>query len=281
MNHPRKNLRLILRSSVALLLPALALGFATANVEGNAKTHDKALARLTDAAISRYLLVKAGSDNNHIAVTDAAIPAVGVTDDEASAAEASIAIKLLGRGPTTKLTASEAMATIGVPVYQAAGGKIALTGAILVGTLQSTAAADGDVVEVDTCLPQVTGAVTLTGATTLVPSQSGMTFFLALAGGFTVTLPPNANAGFKATFIVKTAPTTAYIIAAATADTIIGYPQSSAGADETANGNAAGDQINFVANTALPSDRVDVTFDGTSIHASCRGKATGAITITG
>lgn len=121
----------------------------------------------------------------------------------------------------------------------------------------------------------------LTAAKTLTSVDSGKTFYLDLAGGFTVTLPANATAGFKATFIVKTAPTTAYILLAATADTIIGYPVASTGGDESANGNAAGDQVNFVANTALPSDRVDVEFDGTSVHVRATCKATGAITITG
>ena len=84
--------------------------------------------------------------------------------------------------------------------------------------------------------------------------------------------------------MVKTAPTTAYIIASAggaSGDNIIGYPVASVGSDESANGNAAGDQINFVANVALPGDSVEVWSDGTSWFARCVGKATGAITITG
>lgn len=122
---------------------------------------------------------------------------------------------------------------------------------------------------------------TLAAADTLTAVDNGKTIFLDLAGGFTVTLPANATAGFRVSFIVKTAPTTAYIVLAATADTIIGYPVAAAGTDESANGNAAGDQLNFVANTALPGDRADFVSDGTSWHVRATCKATGAITITG
>lgn len=114
----------------------------------------------------------------------------------------------------------------------------------------------------------------------ITAGENGKTFFLSLAGGFTSTLPALA-AGLAFSFIVKTAPTTAYIILSATNDNIIGYPVASVGSDETANGNAAGDQINFTANVALPGDRVDVVCDGTSWFATCTCKATGAITITG
>jgi len=123
----------------------------------------------------------------------------------------------------------------------------------------------------------------LTAATTLTEADSGTVFFLNLAGGFTVTLPAPTD-GVEFTFIVGTAPTTAYIIAnhaGSTGDQIIGYPVASVAADQTGNGNAAGDQINFVANTALPSDKVYLISDGTSWFADINVKATGAVTITG
>lgn len=122
---------------------------------------------------------------------------------------------------------------------------------------------------------------TVAASDTLLLTESGKIFFLALAGGFTLTLPAVTPAGTVLTFIVKTAPTTAYIILSATNDNIIGYPIASLGSDETANGNAAGDQLNFVANVSLPGDRADFVSDGTSWHVRVTVKATGAVTITG
>lgn len=261
--------------------------FSTRPLIGCANTYDAAVEtrestkRLTNAAAiaARHLLYYESSAGVATVAT-AAIPALGTIDNTETSTGVGMTVLMLGRGNTKKMVASEAMATIGVPVFQAAGGKIALTGTIQVGTLMSTASADDDVVEVDDHKPRVTGSRSLTAATTLTALESGATFFLNLAGGFTVTLPANAGK-WKFSFIVGTAPTTAYILLAATADTLIGYPVASAGSDETANGNAAGDQVNFVANTALPGDRVDVECDGTSIHVRATCKATGAITITG
>lgn len=118
-------------------------------------------------------------------------------------------------------------------------------------------------------------------ARVIVAADHGMTFFLSRAAGIAFTLPANSLTGFTCTFIVKTAPTTDCTITAATADTIIGYPVASSGGDESANGNAAGDVLNFKANTALPSDSAVFVSDGTSWHVRAIVKATGAVTITG
>lgn len=126
-------------------------------------------------------------------------------------------------------------------------------------------------------------AQTLITTTTLTAADSGKPFFLNLAGGFTVNLPSVAF-GLKFTFIVKTAPTTAYILlaeAVADHDTIIGWPINVGGADSAADGNAAGDQINFVANVSLPGDRVDLECDGAFWYARATAKLINAITITG
>jgi hypothetical protein len=120
----------------------------------------------------------------------------------------------------------------------------------------------------------------LAAASTLTAADSGKTFGLNLAAGFTTTLPA-VQEGLQFTFLVKIAPTTAYVISSATNDNIIGYPVASSGGDESSNGNTAGDVLNFVANTALPGDKVVLFCDGTSWHATATCKATGAITITG
>lgn len=115
---------------------------------------------------------------------------------------------------------------------------------------------------------------------TLVGSDNGSTIYLNLAGGGTINLPAVA-AGLKFKFVVKTAPTTAYIIVSTPTDIIIGYPVASDGSDQTANGNTAGDQLNFVANVSLPGDSAVFECDGTNWYVAAQGKATGAITITG
>lgn len=149
------------------LIPVLALlaafvgglreTFATANAEGTTGTHECAIGRYTDAAIStRHLLVKKGSDNDHIALCGAADVPLGTVVDEADAAEKRVNVQLLGKGPTKRMVASAAIAA-GVRVYTAAGGKIqtAPTGATvsLVGVSVNAASTNGDVIEVNDCVP--------------------------------------------------------------------------------------------------------------------------------
>jgi len=105
----------------------------------------------------------------------------------------------------------------------------------------------------------------LTEGRTLTNSDSGKTYFLNSAGGFTVTLPaPRAGVNFE--FIVKTAPTTSYIIATKGSASII------MGQVITSDVNAAVDpdvektgesSITLVANTAVKGDSVELISDGT------------------
>ena len=128
--------------------------------------------------------------------------------------------------------------------------------------------------------------VTLAAATTLTAKDSGKTFMLNLAGGFTVTLPtmgPGIN-GWAAKFIVKTAPTTAYILAAVTADadTIKGNLNSSTGQTAAMDfETAGGDQVNFVANQAVAGDYIDLTTDGVNWYVEGSSTVIAALTITG
>lgn len=124
----------------------------------------------------------------------------------------------------------------------------------------------------------------LAAAKTLTSDDNGKAYFLNLAGGFTVTLPAH-SAGLRFKFFVKTQPTTAYIVAAATADadTIVGS-FSSADLDAVADTDietAGGDQINFVASTATVGDWVEVISDGTNWYTSGHCSAVGGLTITG
>ena len=129
-------------------------------------------------------------------------------------------------------------------------------------------------------------SASLTGATTLTAADSGRVYELNLAGGFTVTLPALvAGATMHFRFVVGTNPTTAYIIAtnSADADKIFGHVTASTGGDEDSETSGGADQVNFVANTALISDYVDIFSNpaGTRWYAYGRCDATGAITLTG
>lgn len=119
----------------------------------------------------------------------------------------------------------------------------------------------------------------------LTAADSGKVFGLALAGGFTVTLPAIASApGFHARFVVEIAPTTAYIISAAASelDSIAGSVyESSGGAGDTETAFTA-DQINFVANTAVIGDQADIVAVGTAGWAGrAFVSAAGGATFTG
>lgn len=119
----------------------------------------------------------------------------------------------------------------------------------------------------------------LAAARTLVAADSGKTFFLDLANGFTVTLP-SPVLGFKCRFIVKTAPTTAYIIATAAGANIMVVSVNELETDSTEDGPSDddADTFNFVANVALPGDFVDVFCDGTKFYMLGQSRADGAVT---
>lgn len=119
----------------------------------------------------------------------------------------------------------------------------------------------------------------------LTAADNGKTFFLALVGGFTVTLPLISTlvAGWRAKFIVSIAPTTAYIIIANATDLdkMAGscYPaDGNAGDSET---TATADQMNFVASQAVIGDYADITTDGTSWFGSMHVAVTAGGSFTG
>jgi hypothetical protein len=116
----------------------------------------------------------------------------------------------------------------------------------------------------------------LTAAKTLLEGDSGKTYFLNAAGGFTVTLPSPVK-GLKFTFIVQTAPTTAYIVKLPTANaTLFGVAID---INATAIGTVE-DQINFVAATSVVGDRAEFCCDGTNWYAYTYSGASGGITFT-
>lgn len=126
------------------------------------------------------------------------------------------------------------------------------------------------------------GVEALTAAVTLKPEDSGKIFTLGTAGGFTVTLPAvTAAKGCVYTFIVKVAPTTAYIIAGGTADKMSGKVVCSAGGNEDEENDITGDQFNFIADTAVIGDKVEIICDGVGYYGYGITGLAGGITITG
>ncbi len=116
----------------------------------------------------------------------------------------------------------------------------------------------------------------VTATNVITAAENGKTFYLNAAGGFTSTLPaPAANLKFK--FIVKTAPTTAYIITTnAGADILQGTFLDIVGELVAIS---AQDTLNFVANVSLVGDSLEVESDGISWFCTAFSKADGGITV--
>jgi hypothetical protein len=93
-----------------------------AGSEGTAGTH-KIATKLSDAAHNySHLLVKAGSDADHVAVCGAANMPIGLTTDQPSAAEQPVNVNPLGLGDhTRKVRVASALAK-GIDLYTAANG---------------------------------------------------------------------------------------------------------------------------------------------------------------
>ena len=96
----------------------------------------------------------------------------------------------------------------------------------------------------------------------IAASENGRTYYLALANGFTSTLPAPAL-GLRFRFIVQIAPTTAYIIVTTSGSNLMyGMMLERAGGAGVAG--AARDTFNFVANQAIIGDWVEFYSDGTN-----------------
>ena len=117
-------------------------------------------------------------------------------------------------------------------------------------------------------------------------TDNNKVFFLDLAGGFTVTLPKLSEVavGWSCKFIVKTAPTTAYIITEdGTADTNTVKGGFDTGivltaSDSPTSGGAT--FVNFVADQADPGDFCIFETDGLSWFVYGRSEVLAAVTIT-
>ena len=119
----------------------------------------------------------------------------------------------------------------------------------------------------------------LAQAMTLTESDSGKTYFLNSADGFTVTLP-SPRGGLNFEFIVKTAPTTHYIItsknAAATLNVQVITSDLNAAGNPAVKTNAT--IIRFVASTAVVGDSIEMISDGTTWWVEGFSSVTNGIT---
>lgn len=123
-------------------------------------THEGSVSRKAAGAITtRFLLVKPTATLNEVDIAGAADRPLGLCDDEAAAAGDLVNVNLLGISKRTLLmVASEAIA-IDDEVYTAAGGKVqdlptAAGTYWKVGRPIVAAGADGDLLEVEPCLPE-------------------------------------------------------------------------------------------------------------------------------
>ena len=125
-------------------------------------THgDGNIDKLADAAISlRHVLVKIGSDVDHVAVTTAntEIP-LGVANDEPAAAEDHVNVQLFSAKQGTLLVRAHAAITAGDFIVPAAAGRAqTLTGlssvtTYIVGIAINTVTTQDDLVEFIPCVP--------------------------------------------------------------------------------------------------------------------------------
>lgn len=235
------------------------------------EVHECSVTRTNDVAIAaRHLLWTQGAAAGGVKLATASLPALGTIDNIETGTGLRQSVLLLGKGDTKKVVASEEIAQ-GAAVYQAAGGKVAVSGTIFVGYALTAAAADDDVMELDDTLAETLAATEVVAATNVITAaESGKTFFLASATEFVSTLPAPA-AGLRYSFIVSAAPSGASytIVTTSGTDLIHGVAVSAAdagGSVDTTAGTAA-DTITFVDGQALKGDRVDVISDGTHWYA--------------
>lgn len=136
--------------------PSNLIGFANTYEEA-VPTHQDTATRLLDADVStRHLLFTRGTGDTTIKAAGASDLPVGTVDDTGTAGEP-VSLLLLGKGKTKKMVASEAI-TVGEQVFAAASGKVQdlPTGAgtyWCVGIAQTASTADGQLIEVQDCVP--------------------------------------------------------------------------------------------------------------------------------
>ena len=124
----------------------------------------------------------------------------------------------------------------------------------------------------------------LAAARQLLESDSEKIFMLDLAAGFPITLPAleDAKSGWRARFIVKTAPTGGNVVIAeeATKDTNVIAARIPNVAGAAGEESAACTYINFIANQAVIADWVEIYCDGDAFYATGIASVAAGITVT-
>jgi len=161
----------------ALFCSGLRRQFATANGESTVGRHSTSTTKYADAAhASRHLLVKIGSDDDHVAVNGVADYPYGLTDDQPAAAGDAINVQFLGSGGTKRLIATGALAD-NVDVYTAANGQVqglpsgTVAAIYLIGRTKGAAVQGDDsnyTVEVETHRPLKASVTTGTPTVTVI-----------------------------------------------------------------------------------------------------------------
>ena len=124
----------------------------------------------------------------------------------------------------------------------------------------------------------------LTEASTLGQGDSGKIYFLDLAAGLTTTLPAaSGNAGWNATFVVKTAPSGAdyAVSSASSSDYVLGSVSAGGASDAADTSDGTDTQVNFVDGNAVAGDWVKLVCDGSAWYiVGGLGKVAAGITIS-
>lgn len=125
-------------------------------------THVGSVARRADGAYGRYLLYKIGSDANHVALADVADIPIGAGDDESTAAEDILNVRLFGAQGETMLLQPSAAINAGDMIVAAANGQVRALPAVagtyyIIGralnTVSGSFAATGQLLESDPTFP--------------------------------------------------------------------------------------------------------------------------------
>jgi hypothetical protein len=117
---------------------------------------------------------------------------------------------------------------------------------------------------------------TVTTTNVITAAETGTTYFLNLAGGFTSTLPAPA-AGLNYKFIIKTAPTTTYVITTTSGSNLL-YGTFLDIVGELTYFSAQ-DTLNFVGGSAAIGDKLEVQSDGTNWYCTAFSGVNGGITV--
>lgn len=122
----------------------------------NAGVHgDGLVTYLADAAITRYHLVKSGSDEDHCAVSAGATDKIlGIAQDQADALGDNISIAVLGAVKGTQRVIATGVIAVDTFVQSNGDGtvKAAVSTGYVIGKTLQASGATGDVIEITPCL---------------------------------------------------------------------------------------------------------------------------------